>query len=535
MTSFTFSVLDIIISLFLSLLIIFIAYKLGRFYRYKEKKQILLFCSYIILILELIKFIYLAVNKSIIFDSYAFRPSLYTYDLFIVASILSLSKKRIRNIFLDSISINFLPISIFGIFSTFNISLNYYSLLTLSLLSLFIYVSCLFLSTFTLISKKDHLDIKYSFLIVLHPLIFFSILNSLSIATNYKYSINFYNYVFPYINSKNQIQNVIQYQNKFIFIIPLYIVLFYAFYELIKSLVKKCENYYINNSNYDPKTNKYPYTKHTDEHYLKVKKNNGLKFDKDYQYIDNSFSFKFKSFFIRLLLVIIVFPLAKIRLGLKIIGKENIYKNVDIISKGVVSVSNHIHMWDYISILKAISPFKSHVLVWDKNMVGENATLIRLVGGIPIPEKDIGGTLKFFKETDSFVKNGGFLHICPEGSMWEYYKPIRPFKMGLAHYALFDDKPILPIAFSYRKPNFIRRKVFKQIACLTLNIGDLIYIDKSLPKSKQSEDLVIRVRDKICHLAFIKPEENLYPQLFDNNERIDYYTDKYGVGYKGSY
>lgn len=32
-------------------------------------------------------------------------------------------------------------------------------------------------------------------------------------------------------------------------------------------------------SDYDPKTNKFPYTELTDQHYLHVKKNNGLVFD----------------------------------------------------------------------------------------------------------------------------------------------------------------------------------------------------------------------------------------------------------------
>lgn len=45
---------------------------------------------------------------------------------------------------------------------------------------------------------------------------------------------------------------------------------------------------------FDPQTHKYPYTEYTDEHYLKIKKNNGLVLTKDYPYIDNSFSFRFK-------------------------------------------------------------------------------------------------------------------------------------------------------------------------------------------------------------------------------------------------
>ena len=45
---------------------------------------------------------------------------------------------------------------------------------------------------------------------------------------------------------------------------------------------------------YDPKTDKYPYPEQTDQHYLKVKKNDGTVFDKDYPYVDNSKPFKRK-------------------------------------------------------------------------------------------------------------------------------------------------------------------------------------------------------------------------------------------------
>jgi len=37
-----------------------------------------------------------------------------------------------------------------------------------------------------------------------------------------------------------------------------------------------------------PKTTKYPYPEYTDGHYINVKKENGLVFDKNYPYIDKS-------------------------------------------------------------------------------------------------------------------------------------------------------------------------------------------------------------------------------------------------------
>lgn len=292
---------------------------------------------------------------------------------------------------------------------------------------------------------------------------------------------------------------------------------------------KKVETYY------DPKTNLFPYPLETDKHYLEVKKDNGNVYDENYPYFDYSFKMKMKKFFTRVLLVLIVFPVTRIRLGLKIEGRANLKAYKDIIYQGVLSCCNHVHMWDYLGLMRAVIPHKTHVLVWDKNISGENGSMMRGVGGVPIPSNNLKGTMAYYKQVGQYLNNGGWLHIYAEGSMWEYYKPIRPLKRGVAYLARKFDKPIIPLAYSYRKPSWIRSKIFKQIACFTIHIGEPLFIDKNLPEEDQEKDLLIRLHDKMCLLAGIKPEERLYPPIFDNSKRVDYYTDTYGIGYKGSH
>ena len=286
---------------------------------------------------------------------------------------------------------------------------------------------------------------------------------------------------------------------------------------------------------YDPKTDKFPYPKDTSSHYLIVKKNNGLEFDENYPYIDNSKKFRFKRFWVRFLIVILVFLLTKIRLGLKVRGKKILRRNKALIKKGVISVSNHVHMWDYLAIMKVVRRYNwPNVLVWATNIRGEQSKNIRAVGGIPIPDNNYKGTKKYIEEVCKLLDQGKWLQIYAEGSMWEYYKPIRPFKRGISYFAIKCDKPIIPMAFSYRRPNWIRRKIFKQIACFTLNIGEPIFANKSLDKKEMEEDLTRRCHEEVCRLAGIDPKENLYEAIYNNSERIDYYTDTYGVNYKGS-
>ena len=105
-----------------------------------------------------------------------------------------------------------------------------------------------------------------------------------------------------------------------------------------------------------------------------------------------------------------------------------------------------------------------YLLAWDKNVNGDSGTLVRMVGGIPIPLNNNEATIEFNKTLNKLLKEKNILHIYPEGSMWEYYVPIRPFKRGAFSIACKNNVPIIPMAFTYRKPGWIRRKIFRQNA-----------------------------------------------------------------------
>ncbi len=286
---------------------------------------------------------------------------------------------------------------------------------------------------------------------------------------------------------------------------------------------------------HDPMTTKFPYPECTDGHYLKVKMDRGIVFDSHYPYVNRSKWFLFVNFVFRVLLNTVVFPVARTRMGLKVEGRENLKKHKTVLADGIISCCNHVHMWDYISIMSAVVPYKPYILVWARNVNGENGTMIRHVGGIPIPEGHTGATLAYIKAVKKLLQNGNWLHIYSEGSMWEYYAPIRPFKTGAAYLAYETGKPVLPMAYTYRKPGWIRKHIFGQIACFTLHIGEPIYADTSLPKKEQIADLTKRSHEAVCRLAGIEPDANHYEPLFDDSRRVDYYSSTYGNNYKGSW
>ncbi len=285
---------------------------------------------------------------------------------------------------------------------------------------------------------------------------------------------------------------------------------------------------------FDPRTTRFPYPEQTDQHYLVVKKDNGLVFDADYPYIDESKGFRFKRFWFRLVLILLVFPITYLRLGLKVKGKENLKKHREELKNGAITICNHVHLWDYLCISATLRPRWLRVLIWAPNIRGENGPAMRLFGGIPIPEHDLKATGACFKSVKEYIQSGGFLQIYPEGSMWEFYQPIRPFKDGPAYFSITANRPILPLAFSYRKPGWFKRLLHSP-ASFTLHIGEPIYPDPNLPYKEALEKLTKEAHDAVCSLAGIDPKESIYPPIFKHSKRVDYYTKEYGMGYKGSH
>ena len=275
--------------------------------------------------------------------------------------------------------------------------------------------------------------------------------------------------------------------------------------------------------NFDPKPTEYPFGEYTDMHYLVVKKNDGTVFDGSYPYVDGSPGARTLRALVRILLVILVFPVMRIRLGLKIRGRDNLRKHKKELKGGAISCSNHVHLWDYLAVSRAVFPFVPSVLVWAPNIRGENGKMMRSVGGIPVPEESPKATAAMLSEVTGLIRGGGWLHIYPEGSMWEYYRPVRPFKRGVAYFACVTGRPVVPIGFSYRRPGWIRRTVFRQKALFTVEIGEPLLPDASLPRRERETDLLKRCHAAVCGLCGICPSEDIYPPVFDRTRRVDYY------------
>ena len=250
-------------------------------------------------------------------------------------------------------------------------------------------------------------------------------------------------------------------------------------------------------------------------------------FDENYPYLDKSLIYKLSDiagFFIKWVLVALH---NRCHFGFQVKGRENLRKHKEQLRDGAMCVCNHVYLFDAFGVNAACQPFRQvRIPMYAKHFNGSGSWILRHAGGIPIPEGDPHATGAFVHTIKEHLKSGGWLQIYAEGSMWEYYAPIRPFKSGIGYFSSQSDKPILPMAFSYREAGLIRKKLFHQPACFTLTIGEPIFPDKNLARKERETDLVLRAHEAVCRLAGIEPENNIYPPIFENTERIDYYKTK---------
>ena len=78
------------------------------------------------------------------------------------------------------------------------------------------------------------------------------------------------------------------------------------------------------------------------------------------------------------------------------------------------------------------------------------------------------------------------------------------------------------MGFSYRKPLWYRRVLFKRKAELTLTIGEPIFANPDLEKGAQLEDLTRRAHEAVCALAGFEGD-NIYEAIFNDSKKINYY------------
>ena len=239
--------------------------------------------------------------------------------------------------------------------------------------------------------------------------------------------------------------------------------------------------YYKHNLNYQ-------YPEMSDEHMITVRHVRDVVFDETYPYYRKGLWQKIKRGTLWVVLQLVGFPACTIRYGLKIHGRKKFKQYKKQFKDGAITIANHVLMWDYLCVLKAIRPHLQYFPAWKTNLEGPNGPLIRWVGGIPVPTGNIKGMRKFQQAIESVLKEGKWLHFFPEGSMWCYYPDIRPLKKAVFKYAVRYDKPVIPITMSFRERKGITR-LFTKTPCVDVHVGDPLFPDKTLSAAEAMDKL----------------------------------------------
>jgi 1-acyl-sn-glycerol-3-phosphate acyltransferase len=228
--------------------------------------------------------------------------------------------------------------------------------------------------------------------------------------------------------------------------------------------------------------------------------------DENYPFLDKSFKARFWKILCYVAIFVLVFSISPIRFGYRVKGRKILRKHRKLLKNGAITVANHMQRWDFLFALQAVRYRRMYFPVWKEQLNGPDEGRIRAAGGIPIPD-DISTMKSFNKAFDELVAKKKWIHIFPEGSRFDYFHYIRPFKKGAFTMAQRYNLPVIPIAFSYRKPvfpytilNSIRSLTGRQkLPMITACIGEPIQIDPSLPR----KEAILKLR-KECHEAVVR-------------------------------
>jgi len=205
-------------------------------------------------------------------------------------------------------------------------------------------------------------------------------------------------------------------------------------------------------------------------------------------------------YFLHSLILVILYPYFLFVNGLKIVGRENMRA---MRGKGVVTVSNHVHIMDSPMLSCAIGFRRTYYVAAASNFcIPLVRHFVRGLGGVPITAAP--SQMKYlFSEMNAALAGGKAVQMYPESVLMPYCDTLRAFKRGAFYMAAEADVPVLPMVFTFRKPRGLLGRIRKK-PFVTLRILPAIYPDSNLKKEQKS----IRLRDA-CFTAMSAVSENV--------------------------
>ncbi len=229
----------------------------------------------------------------------------------------------------------------------------------------------------------------------------------------------------------------------------------------------------------------------------------------DYSFVNENFLFRIWARLLRRVTIAFLGPWIKYRYRLEIKGKENIKK---VRNQGVVVTINHVHNFDNLLVGTKILSHRKCFFITLKDNINTPfiGFFLKTLGGVPIPTKP-KALNSFEKAINKILQEKNALLVCPEASLWPFYRGIRPFKKGAFRFAVNNNVSILPIVITFRgkkeKGAFALRHYF------TAHVGCPLNEDLDIKNKAQR---IIDLQNRTYNF-YLKTVENFYKEKQDPN------------------
>jgi 1-acyl-sn-glycerol-3-phosphate acyltransferase len=216
----------------------------------------------------------------------------------------------------------------------------------------------------------------------------------------------------------------------------------------------------------------------------------------------------FFGYLLRIVVWAVFTPVFFFKFRLKVRGKKRLRA---LKKQGLVLVCNHCHVLDVVAYAIKFMPR----IVWITSLA-ENfqipvaGTIIKTCAAVPIPY-DLKG-MRLFKEViDGLLQEKKAVGFLPEGSMWPYYRSLRPFKSGAFRFAVQNDVAVLPAAIS---ASIVHKSLKKKKYRFTITYLEPLYRDKALSEAAAVEDLKNRTHEAMRLTIEAGSEGDVYSKRY---------------------
>jgi len=236
-------------------------------------------------------------------------------------------------------------------------------------------------------------------------------------------------------------------------------------------------------------------------------------FDENFPYLDESPKAKKDRFICYFTLRLLAQWVNIVRYGVRFENRSVMRRYRKELKNGGISLCNHVHRWDAVSVLKVLGNRSTWIPILGSHLMGTEKWFMRSIGGIPVPDNPKGARA-FYAAFDEIDRRKEWIHFFPEARSWRYYVPIRPFQKGAFAMAYKYNRPIIPMAISYRKRTGIYKLFDKpEEPLLTIRVCEPIFPNLNAPRKDEIE----RMRNE-AHAAMVKAagiKVNTWPASMD--------------------